>query len=224
MIVTRSKTGSLTPRTFNMEDLRRRAAATDGTTPEGQRMTRLKAHQIASGTYLFKLGMEGSFKNYVNHYAAIPGALTKAQRNEERDKKRHLSHKFSLTQASEFKWAGPVHGTRALLVNTLRQTVLQLETNMQTAFMHANWPLLKKHWITSVTASVQPKDFAKAMLILQACIKPAVYANVWHESLGKSSRIFRGCHTPPKKEASRKPEATFLNYQQIFNSWNFNTD
>ncbi|XP_065345796.1 nucleosome-remodeling factor subunit NURF301 isoform X2 [Cloeon dipterum] len=183
VIVTRSKTGSLTPRTFNMEDLRRRAAASESSS-DGLRMTRLKAHQMASGTYLFKLGMEGGFKNYVNHYAAIPGALTKAQRNEERDKKRHLSHKFSLTQASEFKWGGSVNGTRAVLINTLRQTVLQLETNMQTAFMHTNWPMLKKTWTASVTASVNPKDLAKALIILQACMKPVVFASAWHESLG----------------------------------------
>lgn len=54
-IVTRSKTGSLTPRTFNMEDLRRRSAARAGELDgkkedEGARMTRLKAHQLASGT------------------------------------------------------------------------------------------------------------------------------------------------------------------------------
>jgi nucleosome-remodeling factor subunit BPTF len=104
-----------------MEDLRRRTTAIgrtgdvdspkgDKKDDEGSRMTRLKAHQIASGTYLFKLGMENGFKAYLNHYSNTPGALTKSQRNEERDKKRHLSHKFSLTQASEFKWSGQVHG------------------------------------------------------------------------------------------------------------------
>lgn len=54
--------------------------------------------------------MENGFKTYVNQYSTNIAALNKQQRNEERDKKRHLSHKFSLTQASEFKWAGPYHG------------------------------------------------------------------------------------------------------------------
>ncbi|XP_059483006.1 nucleosome-remodeling factor subunit NURF301 isoform X2 [Neocloeon triangulifer] len=224
VIVTRSKTGSLTPRTFNMEDLRRRAAATESGGSEGLRMTRLKAHQIASGTYLFKLGMEGGFKNYVNHYSVIPGALTRAQRNEERDKKRHLSHKFSLTQASEFKWAGPVNGTRALLINTLRQTMLQVETNMQTAFMHTNWPLLKKQWVASVTASINPKDFAKALIILQACMKPVVFATVWHESLGhtKLQRLTaaeredrKKLEKREKKEKDEEEERNRLNYSLV---------
>ena len=78
---------------------------------DGTRLTRQKAHQIASGTHLFKLGMDNNFKSYVNQYSTNPIALNKAQRNEERDKKRHLSHKFSLTQASEFKWVGSLTGT-----------------------------------------------------------------------------------------------------------------
>lgn len=64
VIVTRSKTGSLQPRTFNMDDLKRRSTAIMSKaeleklqserkdSPEaesGSRLTRLKAQQIASG-------------------------------------------------------------------------------------------------------------------------------------------------------------------------------
>lgn len=52
----------------------------------------------------FKLGSEGSFKTYSKVYTNHMLALNKHQHAEERDKKRHLSHKFSLTPASEFKW------------------------------------------------------------------------------------------------------------------------
>lgn len=199
-IVTRSKTGSLQPRTFNMDDLKRRSTAImskeelekleklDKTSKdegvEGTRLTRQKAHQIATGTHLFKLGMDNNFKTYVNQYSTNPIALNKPQRNEERDKKRHLSHKFSLTQASEFKWIGSLTGTRALLVSTIRQTILQLESNIQAPFMHTNWPLLRKPWTTAVGACVNPRDFARALIVLQACIKSVVFASVWHDQLG----------------------------------------
>ncbi|XP_075219983.1 nucleosome-remodeling factor subunit NURF301 E(bx) isoform X3 [Lycorma delicatula] len=201
-IVTRSKTGSLQPRTFNIDDLKRRTSAAlakggeidklppdkkDVPTPdlpEGtSRITRLKAQQIASGTHLFKLGMENGFKTYVNQYTTNVAALTKQQRNEERDKKRHLSHKFSLTQASEFKWAGSFYGSRNQLTSTLRQTLLNLESSIQGAFMHVNWPQLRKPWITAVGACVQARDFTRAIIVLQACIKPVVYAPVWHDQL-----------------------------------------
>ncbi|XP_031848363.1 nucleosome-remodeling factor subunit NURF301 E(bx) isoform X6 [Nomia melanderi] len=195
-IVTRSKTGSLQPRTFNMDDLKRRTGTQmskeeleklDKSLKEegdGTRLTRQKAHQIASGTHLFKLGMDNNFKSYVNQYSTNPIALNKAQRNEERDKKRHLSHKFSLTQASEFKWVGSLTGTRALLVSTLRQTILQLESSIQAPYMHTNWPLLRKPWTTAVGACVNPRDFARALIVLQACIKSVVFASVWHDQLG----------------------------------------
>lgn len=66
----------------------------------------------------------------------------------------------------------------------MRQTVLQLESNIPTSFMHVNWPLLRKTWITCVQSCIQPKDFGKALVVLQACIKPVVFASVWHEQLG----------------------------------------
>ncbi|XP_012274975.1 nucleosome-remodeling factor subunit NURF301 isoform X2 [Orussus abietinus] len=195
-ILTRSKTGSLQPRTFNMDDLKRRTTAalnkeeadkldrSSKDDNDNTRLTRQKAHQIASGTHLFKLGMDNNFKSYVNQYSTNPIALNKLQRNEERDKKRHLSHKFSLTQASEFKWVGSLTGTRALLVSTLRQTILQLESSIQAPFMHTNWPLLRKPWTTAVGACVNPRDFARALIVLQACIKSVVFASVWHDQLG----------------------------------------
>ena len=189
-IVTRSKTGSLTPRTFNMDDLKRRSKEEqekfDRLKDEGDttRLTRQKAHQIATGTHLFKLGMDNNFKSYVNQYTTNVISLNKPQRNEERDKKRHLSHKFSLTPLSEFKWIGSLTGTRALLVSTLRQTILQLESSIQAPFMHTNWPLLRKPWTSAVSSCVNPRDFARTLIVLQACIKPVVFANVWNEQLG----------------------------------------
>lgn len=75
-----------------------------------ERVTRLKSNQISNGTYLFKLGNENSFKSYVNQYTSNPLALNKPQRNEERDKKRYISHKFSLSSGQEFKWVGLLNG------------------------------------------------------------------------------------------------------------------
>jgi hypothetical protein len=210
-IVTRSKTGSLTPRTFNIDELKKKAPV-PGTKEEPEktekteksekgekgekteksskeesdnaRLTRQKAQQIATGTHLFKLGMDNTFKSYVNQYSTNTIALNKIQRNEERDKKRHLSHKFALAQTIEFKWIGSLTGARALLVQTLRQTIMQLESSIQAPFMHTNWPLLRKPWTSAVGSCVNPRDFARALIALQACIKSVVFANVWHEQLG----------------------------------------
>lgn len=206
-IMTRSRTGSLMPRTFNIDDLRRRTTAIlnreDVDKKGDERMTRLKSSQMANGTYLYKLGMDNQFKSYVNQFTTNIIALNKPQRNEERDKKRHLSHKFSLTTASEFKWVGGVTGSKTLLLNTLRQTIIQLEQTIQSPFMHPNWQLIRKNWLNVISACQQPKDFAKALIVLQACIKPVVFANVWHEQLGhiRLSRI-----TASEREERKKIE------------------
>lgn len=205
-VVTRSKTGSLTPKNFTIDDLRKKTTAVlnrDDADKDTPRMTRLKSTQMANGTYLYKLGMENHFKAYVNQYTTNVIALNKPQRNEERDKKRHLSHKFSLTTASEYKWVGGVSGNKTLLMNTVRQTILQLEQAIQSPFMHPNWPLIRKHWLSAVAACQHPKDLARTLIVLQACIKSVVFANVWHEQLGhiKLSRI-----TAAEREERKKIE------------------
>lgn len=213
-IITRSKTGSLTPRTFTVDDAKKRSSSLgkddkeldkiDGT--ESPRMTRLKSSQIASGTYLFKLGMDNQYKNYSNQFTTNAIALNKPQKNEERDKRRYLSHKFSLTPASEFKWSGILNGNKSILINTLRQTMLQLESSIQAPFMHPNWTLLRKPWLTAVGACVNPKDFARALIVLQACIKPVVFATVWHDQLGhfKLHRVTANEREERKKQEKRE--------------------
>ncbi|XP_026495038.2 nucleosome-remodeling factor subunit NURF301 [Vanessa tameamea] len=149
-----------------------------------ERVTRLKSNQISNGTYLFKLGNENAFKSYVNQYTTNPLALNKPQRNEERDKKRYTSHKFSLSSGQEFKWVGLLNATKPLFVTTLRQTLLQLESNIVLQFMHPNWTLLRKPWVQAVQLCQAPRDFARALCVLQACIKNAVWVPAWHEQLG----------------------------------------
>lgn len=212
-IVTRSKTGSLQPRTFSIEDLRTRAAVAalsarkDGSDRDSDsvlvinkdgeisRVTRSKANSMAGsnfgagGPFLFKLGCDCNYKTYSNQYATNTLALNKPQHNEERDKKRHLSHKFSLTPASEFKWNGATYGNRALTVNTLRQTILQMESNVPTAFLHPNWHLHRGNWLKAVNKCNAPADFALAISILECCMKQVLFNPVWGESLGATGVV-----------------------------------
>lgn len=211
VVSTRLKTGSLTPRNYSTDDLKRKSYGSisnkdehDKHGADGEtRLTRHKINQISSGTLLFKLGMENTFKQYVNQFTTNPIALNKPQKNEERDKKRYLSHKFSLTQASEFKWNGIMNGTHGNVITTLRQTCLSLEQGIVTPFMHSNWPHIRKLWLQAVSHCKKPLDFAKVLIILQACIKNPVFANVWHEHLGHI-RLFR--ITSLEREEKKKLE------------------
>lgn len=135
---------------------------------------------------IFILGLEGNFKTYVNQYSTNNLALNKPQHNEDRDKKRYLSHKFSLTPASEFKWNGAVHGKRTIVLNTIMASMTQLEANIPSAFLHPNWPLHRQSWINALQLCRKPSDFSLALSILEACMKPVLFNPVWSESLGKN--------------------------------------
>jgi len=142
-----------------------------------ERMTRLKS------AGLFKLGQEGSFRNYVNLFTNEPVAYSKAQHSEERDRKRQMSHKFSLTPASEIKYANQ-HGHRSVVVQTLKTTLGHIESAIPTTLMHVNWPQLKKAWQNELTTCVSASDFSKVMIMLTNAIRPSVFNSVWSEHVG----------------------------------------
>lgn len=58
---------------------------------------------------------------------------------QDHDKRRHLSHKFCMTAAGEFKWNGSINGSKVLTISTLRLTIIQLENNVPAPLMHPNW-------------------------------------------------------------------------------------
>ncbi|XP_076346621.1 nucleosome-remodeling factor subunit NURF301 E(bx) isoform X2 [Tachypleus tridentatus] len=191
--ITRSKTGSLTPRVFNLEySTNRNRKGEEGDSvlvigKDGQvnRITRAKSSASSTtGSVLFKLGMEDNYKKYSNEYTTNPLALNKHQHAEDRDKNRHLSHKFSLTTLSEFKWNGSIYGSRSLAVSTLRATILQLENNIHSCFFHPNWPIHRNNWIKAVNACSSPSTFSLALSILEMAMKPVLFNPAWNESLG----------------------------------------
>ena len=170
------------------------------------RMTRRTMNELSAGTFFFKLGQEGTHKMYVNQFVSNPTALAKAQANEKRIKEQSMSHKFSLTDVSAFKWNGALHGSRVLLAATLRSTILQLEANIPTLFMHPNWTLLRKPWIGAVSSSNTPKDFARALTVLQCCMKPSVMLPVWSDMLGHTvmKKITAQMKDDKKKQEKRE--------------------
>ena len=133
---------------------------------------------------LYYIGMDGTYKQYVNQFSTQTLALNKHQHNEERDRRRYLSHKFSLTPLSDFKWHGTVHGNKIMTVSTLRLSLLQLENSIAAPFLHPNWQLHRKAWQNALQKCSKPEDFALALSILEASIKPVLLLPVWHEALG----------------------------------------
>ncbi|RWS05843.1 nucleosome-remodeling factor subunit BPTF-like protein, partial [Dinothrombium tinctorium] len=133
----------------------------------------------------FKLGLEGSVFSYKNKFTSNHLALNKHQHQEERDKKRFMSHKFSLTTASEFKWrdSSPFE-SRTDYIQMLRATILHLESLLCAPFLHPNWSLHRNNWIKAVNMCASARDFLLAIMILESSLKPCLFNAVWHESLG----------------------------------------
>uniref|UniRef100_A0A4W5PMT1 Bromodomain PHD finger transcription factor n=1 Tax=Hucho hucho TaxID=62062 RepID=A0A4W5PMT1_9TELE len=160
-------------------------------TPAGD-VSRLNTRSLTSkevvmkGTlsHFFKLGQEGKYRVYHNQYSGNTLALNKPQHREDLDKRRHLSHKFCMTPAGDFKWNGSIHGSKVLTISTLRLTIIQLETNVPAPFMHPNWASHRNNWIKAVQMCSKAREFALAMAILECAIKPVALLPVWKDSLG----------------------------------------
>ncbi|XP_074486723.1 nucleosome-remodeling factor subunit BPTF-like isoform X2 [Sebastes fasciatus] len=132
----------------------------------------------------FKLGQEGKYRVYHNQYSSNAVSLNKHQHREDHDKRRHLSHKFCMTPAGEFKWNGSIHGSKLLTISTLRITIIQLENNVPAPFMHPNWASHRTNWIKAVQMCSKAREFALALAILECAIKPVAMLPVWKDSLG----------------------------------------
>lgn len=76
-------------------------------------------------------------------------------------------------------------GARSTLISTVKQTIISLDNLLPSSLMHINWSMLRKPWLNQVNSCSTPKDFKRVMVVLMSCIKPVVYASVWHEQLGK---------------------------------------
>uniref|UniRef100_A0A8C9QYP5 Bromodomain PHD finger transcription factor n=1 Tax=Scleropages formosus TaxID=113540 RepID=A0A8C9QYP5_SCLFO len=155
---------------------------------------------------LFKLGQEGKYRVYQNQYSTNTLALNKHQHREDHDKRRHLSHKFCMTPAGEFKWNGSVYGSKVLTISTLRLTIVQLENNIPAPFLHPNWASHRTNWIKAVQMCSKPREFALALSILECAIKPVVLLPVWKDALGHTRLRRMTAMEREEKEKAKKRE------------------
>lgn len=130
---------------------------------------------------VFRLGSEANYSSYVNQFTSNPLALTKQQQLEQRDKKRSVTHKFHL---NEVKWHGEVCGSKEVILNTLRFSIVSLENSITSSFMHPTWPGQRSTWVKAVHLSKTPQEFAAALSVLESSIRPICYLSVWNDAVG----------------------------------------
>ncbi|XP_036426023.1 nucleosome-remodeling factor subunit BPTF-like isoform X2 [Colossoma macropomum] len=162
----------------------------------------------------FRLGQEGKYRVYQNQYSTNALALNKHQHREDHDKRRHLSHKFCMTPAGDFKWNGSVHGSKMLTISTLRLTIIQLENNVPAPFLHPNWASHRANWIKAVQMCSKAREFALALAILECTIKPVALLPVWKESLGHT-RLHRMTSLEREEKEKVKKKEKKLEEEEI---------
>ncbi|XP_029214367.2 nucleosome-remodeling factor subunit BPTF-like isoform X2 [Acropora millepora] len=168
---------------------------------------------------VFKLGQEGNYSSYVNQFTSNTLALNKQQQVDQRDKKRSVSHKFSL---NEFKWHGDTCGSKEVILNTLRFSIVGVENSIPSAFMHPSWPVQRSTWVKAVHMSKTPKEFAAALSFLESSIRPICYLSVWNDAVGhvelrrvmsesRQAGIKKKDHREEEEEPELDPKG-FVNY------------
>ena len=108
-IATRTRTGALATKSYSDSLLKNtKDLTTIVVAPHFDGANTFDLQKAAGASY--KLGIEGSFRLYKNMFKDNPFAQDKAQRQDERDRKRHLGAKYSLTfeknNPAEFRWTG----------------------------------------------------------------------------------------------------------------------
>jgi len=133
--------------------------------------------------------MDGRWRRYINLYRTNPLALSKQQLAEERDKRRYLSYKFSISGLSSrgFSWPVSVSGEEYACVEALRREFLRLEASLPAAFVHTAWRSHShsERWTRAVRLCTTAQQFALALSILVTCMKSILFRNVWHDAIGE---------------------------------------
>ena len=138
----------------------------------------------------FKLGLDGTFRSYRNVFADNTLAQNKAQKADERDRRRHLSSKYyvsadrSAPGQYEFRWHGQLLGVAKSLMATVKGGIVELEKTIHPALFHPAWSANRAAWLAAVEAANEPGKLARQLLIFEASCRSVLFTTAWHETLG----------------------------------------
>uniref|UniRef100_H2ZQ16 Uncharacterized protein n=1 Tax=Ciona savignyi TaxID=51511 RepID=H2ZQ16_CIOSA len=115
----------------------------------------------------FRLGEDEGYKHYTNYYVENVLALNKYQHKEEKDRDRHVGHKYAVNSAIGFEWAGTLIGSKDEMVHTLRSALFSFEQQIPLCFMHSRWDQYRKMWGRMLLKNDSVRAFAVVLGILE---------------------------------------------------------
>uniref|UniRef100_A0A914HJP6 DDT domain-containing protein n=1 Tax=Globodera rostochiensis TaxID=31243 RepID=A0A914HJP6_GLORO len=140
----------------------------------------------------FRLGFsDGAYLQYVNHYAVNPDLCrSQASRKAERDKRKYLSSRFSLTDQGEFSWHLPKgrvdhYGTAEDVLRCVRLSLRLLVERIPDALMHRRWVLdaEKANFRKQLDTANDIDSLRHLIMLYEAAIRRPVFLPVWWQSL-----------------------------------------
>ena len=110
----------------------------------------------------------------------------------ERDRRAHLSRKFSINNSPSFSWYSPSSSITSNyflknLSDILRLTLVYFENTIPLPFMHSHWKHYRYIWakqLLDLNTNISLSKFIHLLLQFEACIKPVSYFDLFTDQVG----------------------------------------
>lgn len=171
-----------------------------------------------------KSGIDRDLSNghlhYENYYQTNPLATKKQMLLSERDRRAHLSRKFSINHSPSFAWYSPSSSLTANyslknLSDVLRLTLVHFENTIPLPFMHSHWKRYRYIWAKELLDLNENLSLGKIIALFlqfEACIKPVSYFDLFTDQVGYLK--FRR-ETEKERDEAKKEEKDALIRRKI---------
>ncbi|CAM4973547.1 unnamed protein product [Rotaria socialis] len=161
------------------------------------------------------LPSEGHIR-YENCYQTNPLATRKQMLLSERDRRAHLSRKFSINNSPSFAWYSPSSSLTSNyslknLTDILRITLVYFENTIPLPFMHSHWKRYRYIWAKQLLDLSQHISLSKLIYLLlqfETCIKPVSYFDLFTDQVGYLK--FRRETEKERDEAKKEEKDAFI--------------
>ena len=134
----------------------------------------------------------------------------------ERDRRAHLSRKFSINNSPSFAWYSPSPSitsnyTLKNISDILRLTLVHFENTIPLPFMHSHWKRYRYIWakeLLDMNRNLSLSKFIYLLLQFEACIKPVSYFDLFTDQVGYLK--FRRETEKERDEAKKEEKDAFI--------------
>uniref|UniRef100_A0A5S6QJZ2 PHD-type domain-containing protein n=1 Tax=Trichuris muris TaxID=70415 RepID=A0A5S6QJZ2_TRIMR len=155
----------------------------------------------------FKLGMEGTFMSYTNHYLEDPYAKSPYQRAEEHRKYKYISEKFHVDEEGLFKWPYGFSRSEGSILLMLRQSLHDLCLRFPETLMHPLWwKEQRADWLRTLDTAERLETLVNHLARFELLVRSSTLVELWCQGLGYS-RLWRQTAMDREERSNQKAKA-----------------